>query len=81
MNLLEILAEYLEKCETDSPEAGDKFLSHLVKDAGMPRSLVKHIKGCWPNSRVKHLGSFLADGKLADEPLSDVNVWTVQVTT
>lgn len=81
MNLLEIILQYLEKCETDSPREGDQFLAHLVKDAGLSRSLVKHIKGCWPNSTVKHLGSFLADGKLADEPLSDVNAWTIQVTS
>lgn len=85
MNLLTIILEYLEKCETDSQATGDAFLADLVKNAGMSRSLVKHIKACWPASKVKHLGSFLTVEKNHDswtaEDTKDVNVWTIQVTT
>lgn len=80
MNLLEIVLQYLEKCETDSPETGDAYLKDLMKNAGMSPSLVKHIKGCWPESRVKHLGSYLHNFPTADDKLADVNVWSVQVT-
>jgi hypothetical protein len=78
MNLLEIILQYLEKCETDSQATGDAFLADLVKGAGMSKSLVKHIKGCWPNGTVKHLGSFLTH-KDGTGKLQDVNSWSVQV--
>lgn len=75
MNLLDITLQYLE-CEPE--EAGLAFLNSLVKDAGMPKSLIKHIVGCRKQCKVSHQGTYETVPHMIDVGSNDVNVWVVR---
>lgn len=70
MNLLDILCHYLD---LPNETEGHAYLLDLVRNAGMPRSLVKHIEGCRKTCKVSHQGTFQTK-----EGENDVNVWTLQ---